>query len=61
MPELSTPSVSTNAMACDPTEQQARQDVLDALYLLDGRDRPDHPMHAVYTGLAQQYTSTSPQ
>jgi hypothetical protein len=38
---------------CNPTEQQARQDHLDALYLADGRDNPDHPMHALYTGLAQ--------
>jgi hypothetical protein len=38
---------------CNPTEQQARQGHLDALYLADGRDNPDHPMHALYTGLAQ--------
>lgn len=42
---------------CDPIEQQARQDTLDALYLLDGRDRPEHPFHALYTGLALQYTA----
>lgn len=39
--------------ACSPIEQQARQDRLEALYLADGRDNPDHPMHALYTGLAQ--------
>jgi len=42
---------------CDPSEQQARQDTLDALYLLDRRDRPEHPFHALYTGLAQQYAA----
>ncbi len=38
---------------CDPTQQQAAQDRLEALYEADGRDNPDHPMHALYTGLAQ--------
>jgi hypothetical protein len=54
MPKLSATPVSP-AKPCDPIEQQARQDTLDALYLLDGRGRPEHPFHAVYTGLAQQY------
>ena len=38
---------------CNPIEQQAVQDRLEALYEADGRDNPDHPMHALYTGLAQ--------
>ena len=28
---------------------------LDALYLRDGRDNPDHKFHGVYTGLALKY------
>jgi len=28
-----------------------RQAYLEALYLLDGRDKPDHPQHALYTSL----------
>jgi hypothetical protein len=28
---------------------------LDALYLHDGRDKPDHEFHGVYTGLALKY------
>jgi len=56
MSELSTPPISIHR-DCDPAVQQARQDTLDALYLLDGRDNPDHPMDALYTGLAQQYAS----
>lgn len=36
---------------CNPVEQQARQDELDARYLEDGRDNPAHPFHALYTGL----------
>lgn len=30
------------------------QKYLDALYALDGRNDPEHPMHSLYTGLAQQ-------
>lgn len=57
MPEMpSSPLPET--LPCDPVVQQARQDALDMLYLIDGRDAVDHPLHALYTGLAQQYTST---
>lgn len=38
--------------ACDPVEQQGRQDRLEALYVADGRDDPSHPQHGNYTGLA---------
>ena len=38
---------------CNPIEQQARQDRLEQLYLADGRHDPAHPMHGLYTGLAQ--------
>jgi len=34
-------------------EQQAVQDRLEALYEADGRHDPAHPMHGLYTGLAQ--------
>ena len=40
---------------CDPLVQQARQDHLEGLYVLDGRDSPDHAQHGLYTGLAQKY------
>lgn len=33
--------------------EQARQDALDRLFVEDGRDKPDHPMYALYTGLFQ--------
>ena len=45
---------------CDPTEQQARQDLLDDLYHRSGRDRKNHPMHALYTGLWQEWTQATP-
>ena len=31
---------------------------LDELYSLDGRDKPDHPQHGLYTGLHQRYINT---
>lgn len=34
---------------------QKRYDDLEALYLQDGRDKLDHPMHCLYTGLYQAY------
>ena len=34
---------------------QARADFLDKLYVQDGRDAPEHPMHSLYTGLYEQY------
>ena len=40
---------------CDPIQQQAIQDRLEAWYALDGRHNHDHPLHGTYTGLAQQY------
>jgi hypothetical protein len=38
---------------CNPIEQQARQEQLEAWYAQDGRHNHDHPMHCLYTGLAQ--------
>jgi hypothetical protein len=32
-----------------------RQEYLEWLYKLDGRTNKTHPMHSLYTGLAQQY------
>lgn len=37
---------------CDPIKQQARQDLLEEAYALDGRDDPSHEHHLTYTGLA---------
>ena len=36
-------------------QQQNRVEFLDQLYLLDGRDDTSHPLHARYTGLAQEF------
>ena len=43
------------ALDCDPAEQNARQDQLEAWYQADGRHDPAHPMHCLYTGLAAQH------
>lgn len=43
---------------CHPIVEQLRQDLLESLYLRDGRDNPDHPFHCLYTNLFQSYTET---
>lgn len=40
---------------CNPIEQQKVQERLESWYLKDGRDNPEHPLHSVYTGLAEKY------
>ena len=32
-----------------------RQEYIDWLYQLDGRDKKSHPLHGLYTGLAEKY------
>jgi hypothetical protein len=44
-----------NELPCDPVVQQARQERLDRLYVLDGRDHIDHENRGLYTGLALKY------
>lgn len=39
---------------CNPIEQQARQDRLDAAYQASGRADATDPMHSLYTGLLTQ-------
>ena len=43
---------------CNHIEQNAIQERLDRWYIKDGRYRPDHPMHNLYTGLADKYMTT---
>lgn len=50
------PTSPSNTNPCNPTEQQARQDLLDDLFRRSGRDRKDHPLHATYTGLWLEWT-----
>lgn len=46
---------------CHPAEQHGRQLFLEELYRLSGRDRPNHPMHCLYTGLFQEMTKEQNQ
>lgn len=46
---------TTHSTMVNPVEEQKRQDQLEAWYKQDGRESKDHPMHAVYTGLADKY------
>lgn len=36
-------------------EEQQKQERLDSWYKKDGRGSKRHPMHALYTGLAEKY------
>ncbi len=40
-----------------PTAAQLllQQDLLDRLYVLNGRDDPEHPFHMTYSGLGIRY------
>lgn len=40
---------------CHPAEQLGRQLFLEELYHAAGRDKPEHPMHCLYTGLWQDW------
>jgi hypothetical protein len=41
--------------AQDTFAMENRVYLLDALYDMDGRDKPDHPFHHTYTGLYHKY------
>ena len=43
----------------DIKQDSERQELLERLYHEDGRDNPDHPMHALYTGLYEQHINPS--
>lgn len=46
-------------MTVNRDEMEARQCLLEDLYRRDGRDRPNHPFHATYTGLWRHWTAGS--
>ena len=49
------PMIPSKPGAEDGQAMANRQAWLSELYLYDGRDKRDHPMHGTYTGLAQKY------
>ena len=43
----------------DQLYMNAVQERLNRLYIIDGRDKKDHPQHATYTGLWEKYSGLS--
>lgn len=48
-------SICMSYGAEDTKAMNARVERLEELYILDGRDKPDHPYHSLYTGLFMKY------
>ena len=49
------PMICGSYGATDVAACRNRIEWLNHLYIYDGRDKRDHKMHGVYTGLAQKY------
>ena len=49
------PMIAASPGAEDVEAMSNRVKWLNRLYLYDGRDKRDHPMHGLFTGLAQKY------
>lgn len=48
--------IGTNTYGAeDVSAMQNREDLIQALYNIDGRDKPSHPQHGLLTGLWQKY------
>ena len=52
------PLIPNSYGATDVQAMRNRIVWLTELYALDGRDKPDHPQHGLYTGLHQRYINT---
>ena len=49
------PMIAAKPGAEDVQAMANRQRWLEELYMYDGRDKRDHAMHGLFTGLAQKY------
>jgi hypothetical protein len=49
------PMIPSKPGAEDVEAMSNRQKWLEELYFYDGRDKRDHEMHGLFTGLAQKY------
>jgi hypothetical protein len=49
------PLICASFGATDVVANNNRVQWLNELYLYDGRDKRDHPMHGLFTGLARKY------
>ena len=52
------PMIPSKPGAEDTIAMANRVKWLDALYLFEGRNEKDHPMHGLYTGLAKKHSNT---
>ena len=49
------PMIASKPGASDVEAMNNRQAWINELYMYDGRDKRDHKMHGLFTGLAQKY------
>ena len=49
------PMIASKPGASDVAAMDSRRKWLESLYFYDGRDKPDHKMHGLFTGLARKY------
>ena len=49
------PMISASYGASDIACQSNRQEWIEELFFLDGRDMQSHPQHGLFTGLALKY------
>ena len=49
------PMIASKPGAGDIEAMNNRQAWMNELYIYDGRDKRDHPMHGLFTGLAKKY------
>ena len=47
--------IASKPGAEDVEAMNNRQAWMNELYMYDGRDKRDHPMHGLFTGLSQKY------
>ena len=53
------PMIASKPGAEDVEAMNNRQAWMNELYMYDGRDKRDHPMHGLFTGLAQKYQQSA--
>ena len=53
------PMIASKPGAEDVEAMSNRVKWLNELYMYDGRDKRDHPMHGLFTGLAKKYQQFS--
>ena len=51
------PMIPSKPGAQDIEAMSNRVKWLEALFVFDGRDNPDHPFHDTYTGLFRKYSN----